>query len=102
MILPMQLQSSYEYIETINLKELGIRKNISVFITNFQKEKCIVFYITQKSRFLQKDVDKINEIKDTILKNIEYKMKQKTILIESPLCSKAKAKLSLNDWIVLS
>jgi hypothetical protein len=101
MVLPIQLDNSYKYVETIDLKELGIRKKIAVFITNVEKEKCLVFHITQKSRFLQKDVDKINEIRTIILENKEYDITLKTIIIESPLCSKAKNKLSDEEWIVL-
>lgn len=102
MTLPSELNDLYKYIQTINLKELGIRKKISVFIVvDSNNQYSIAFYITQKSRFLQKDADKIEEIKSIILENIEYKVKEKIILIKSPLCSKAKNKLSLDKWIVL-
>lgn len=101
MILPAQINSLYDHIETLNLKDFGIRKKIDVFITkNSKDEDCIIFYITQKSRFLQKDADKIEEIKTIILNNIPYEITSKIILIKSPLCSKAKDKLEKSNWIV--
>jgi len=101
MKLPEKINSKYQYVETINIKELGIRKKIDVFITkNIKDENSILFYVTQKSRFLQKDVDKLEEINTVILSNIQEQIKEKVILIESPLCSKAKTKLEELDWTI--
>ena len=103
MTLPSPLQNRYQYIKTIDLKELGIRKKILVYIVkNKQDQKSLIFYITQKSRFLQKDVDKIEEIQTIIVQNIKYNIMEKIIYIESPLCSKAKEKLFSLKWMLLS
>lgn len=99
MKLPEKINSTYQYIETINLKNLGIRKKIDIYIAkNAQNENAIIFYITQKSRFLQKDVDKLEEIIHIVLQNIDHQVSAKIILIESPLCSKAKTKLQGLHW----
>ena len=101
MILPEQMNSRYTQIKTIDIKDLGIRKKIDIFIAeDLNNNKHVIFYITQKSRFLQKDVTKIEEIKTIVLDNVKDKIIMKTIIIESPLCSKAKAKLEQLDWLV--
>lgn len=102
MKLPEQINSLYKHIETINLKDLGIRKKLDIFIASDKEDKKhIIFYITQKSRFLQKDILKIEEIKTIVLDNIQNKIIITTIIIKSPLCSKAKNKLEQLNWIVL-
>ena len=53
MALPVQINTDYKYIETINLQELGIRKKIGIYIANDLNDiTTMIFHITQKSRFL--------------------------------------------------
>ena len=102
MILPTQINSLYKHIKTINIKELGIRKKLDVYIANDLKDQnSIIFCISQKSRFLQKDVDKIEEINNIITNSIQEQILSKVILIESPLCSKAQKKLENLQWKVI-
>lgn len=103
MTIPEEIQSTYQNITTINPKDFGIRKKIGIFLATYKNdEEYMIFYITQKSRFLQKDVDKIEEIKTIILKNIENdKDIKKTIFITSPLCSKAKEKMEKLQWLIM-
>jgi len=101
-MLPIKINPHYKYIETIDHKLLGIRKKIEIFIAkDLHDQTSVIFHISQKSRFLQKDVDKIVEIHEIVTKNITYTITSKIILIESPLCSKAKAKLEELQWIVI-
>ena len=101
-MLPDKIKSNYKYLETVNLKEFGIRKKIEIFVAkDLGDQISIIFHISQKSRFLQKDADKIEEISDIVTKNIKYTITSKIILIESPLCSKAKAKLEELQWNVI-
>ena len=102
MQLPTKISSHYKYTETINLKNLGIRKKIDVYLAlDTQKKSVLIVYITQKSRFLQKDVDKIEEIITTIKNTLEKDIEDKIIHIESPLCSKAKTKLESQYWNII-
>jgi len=101
-MLPIKINDSYKYIETIDHKQLGIRKKIEIFIAkDLNDQTSIIFHITQKSRFLQKDVDKIEDIRDIVTNKITSRIISKVILIESPLCSKAKDKLEKLQWIVI-
>lgn len=101
-ILPPKLQSLYKNIETLNPKDFSIRKKINIFIAkNLENETTLIFQINQKSRFLQKDAEKIEEILSIILEKTKQKLTKKTIIIDSPLCSKAKLKLEEKDWLVL-
>lgn len=102
MTLPVQINNLYQLLETINPKELGIRKKLDIFITKDLKDNIIIlFHITQKSRFLQKDVDKIDEISNIVINSTQYSITSTAIFIESPLCSKAKAKMEKLQWIVI-
>ncbi|MGB5868522.1 MAG: hypothetical protein WBG69_11680 [Arcobacteraceae bacterium] len=94
---PTQLEQTFTNLKQLNPKDYGIRKKLDIFTAqNNADEETLILHIVQKSRFLQKDVDKIEEI--VTLLNIEPH--SKSILIESPLCSKAKAKLENNNWSV--
>ena len=102
MILPLKINTHYQHIETINPKELGIRKKVSIFIVkDLNDQTAVIFQISQKSRFLQKDADNMQKIIEIVTNNIKYTITSKIILIESPLCSKAKAKLKDLQWIVI-
>lgn len=100
--LPSQIYIDYKNIEQLNLKELKIRKKLDIFITTHENDKySLIFHIIQKSRFLQKDVDKIEEILSIVQDFTQKKFIQKIIYIESPLCSKAKNKLENLSWNVI-
>ena len=103
MTIPDEITSSYQNIKIINPKDFGIRKKLGIFEALDQNDNnTLIFYITQKSRFLQKDVDKMEEIKTIILKNKtnEHEIK-KAIIIKSPLCSKAKEKMDIQQWMIM-
>lgn len=94
----MTLQSLENIPHTaIDPKDLKIRKKIQIYC--FDKNSILLF-IEQKSRFLQKDVEKIEDIfiKTSQFTNITFT--NKYIQIEAPLCSKAKTKLENLNWEV--
>ena len=100
-ILKSKIDSVFHNIQTLNPKDLGIRKKLDIYIdTNSKNEKTLILYITQKSRFLQKDADKIEEIYKIVCNYIDSLLLLKVIFIESPLCSKAKLKLEQEEWRV--
>ena len=91
----------YRSLKEFNLKEIGVRKKVDVFIGIDEKDYyAIIFFINQKSRFLQKNVDEIERITDLVKKKEDHNFKNQIIFIDSPLCSKAKAKLKDLKWRV--
>jgi len=101
--IPTIIFSRYKNLTTLEPKKLGIRKKIALFVsTNEDDVTTLILHITQKSRFLQKDVDKMEEIIETIMSYLSLNHTKKVILIDSPLCSKANSKLELQEWAVLS
>ncbi|MCV6608219.1 MAG: hypothetical protein OIF32_08410 [Campylobacterales bacterium] len=91
----------YRSLKEFNLKEIGVRKKVDVFIGIDEKDYySIIFFLSSKSRFLQKNVDEIVKITDLVRKKEEHNFKNHLIFIDSPLCSKAKAKLKDLKWRV--
>jgi len=82
-------------------KKLKSRKKLKVYFGySIKNEYCIVFEIDRKSRFLQKDVD---ELENFILEvtNVKFKYKKKILILTAPLCSKAKEKLHNLGWRII-
>jgi hypothetical protein len=75
---------------------LNTRKKIKAFLgVNIKNEYCFVVVFEKKSRILSKDL----EILEEILPEINFRYKKKILVLNSPICSKAKEKLS--DWRIL-
>lgn len=85
-----------EYLQ-LDPKSMNIRKKLSLY----KKDQELLLHITQKSRVLQKDVEGFEDILSKVEENQNIKFKDKVIMIEAPLCSKAKAKLETLAWKVL-
>jgi hypothetical protein len=78
-----------------NIK-LNTRKKIKAFLgVNIKNEYCFIVVFEKQSRILSKDL----EILEKILPNINFRYKKKILVLNSPICSKAKEKLS--DWRIL-
>jgi len=102
-LIPELILSSFTNIEILNPKDFGIRKKVNIYTANNKEENpTIIFHIIQKSRFLQKDVDKIEDLNEIIINKMGVKQYKKAIIINPDLCSKAKNKLELEEWIILS
>lgn len=92
-------------INTTNLtmiepKELGLRKKVDIFMDNSHKTAYI--HTAGKSRVLQKDVEVFENIILKLQEHFHTTVNKKHIFIDSPLCSKAKAKFENNNWKVYS
>ena len=78
-----------------NIK-LNTRKKIKAFLgVNIKNEYCFIVVFEKQSRILSKDL----EILEKILPEINFRYKKKILVLNSPICSKAKEKLS--DWRIL-
>ena len=60
---------------------------------------CII-HIHKKSRILQKEARELMEFHRKLEKYKDIVIKKKYIYIQAPLCSKAKALLKENKWVV--
>ncbi len=89
----------YKKIQEIAPKELGIRNKIKIFkATDLRGYFWAIFAVSQKSRFLMKDVHKLQEIEQKLAIYCEHNFKYRAIFIDAPLCSKAAAALDELGW----
>ena len=100
-----------EYLQTKNIifksfkeivpKELGSRKKIEIYVgVDLKGYYAVVMRVEKKSRVLRKEVGELMALHEKLEKYIDSKIKKKYIIIEAPLCSKAKALLEENGWRV--
>ena len=91
----------FKEIQKVEPKELGSRKKIDIyFATSIDSEYYCIFKIDAKSRFLRKNADDLMVMADTLATYVEHSFKKKEVIINSPLCSKAKQYLKDNSWNV--
>lgn len=85
-------------ISIIEPKKLGIRKKVDIF--TISSHTIAYIHTAQKARVLQKDVEIFENIIKKLQEYFNIKVTKKNICIDSPLCSKAKAKFEANGWKV--
>lgn len=91
----------FKEIKKIEPKELGSRKKIDIYsATSVNSEYYCIFKIDAKSRFLRKNADELMAMSDKLASYVEHNFKRKEVIINSPLCSKAKEYLKENSWSV--
>jgi hypothetical protein len=84
----------FKTLDYFDLKRIKSRKKIKVLVgLDLKSNYHIIFELDAKSRFLQKDVDSLEELVYKIAEFKGHNFKYKALKITSPLCSKAKAKL---------
>lgn len=82
--------------EEVLPKDLGVRKKTGIF---YAKDH-LIFVISQKSRVLVKDTEKIEDILKKTEGYLDKIFQEKTVVIDAPLCSKAKKQLESLGWKV--
>ncbi len=86
-------------LEEINLATLNSRKKLKIFSgVNDKKYFVVIFYINQKSRFVLKNAKEIVDLEKRLEKNKNHVYKKKYVILESPLCSRAKIFLADDGW----
>lgn len=89
----------YKKMQEVAPKELGIRNKIKLYsATDTSNKYWAIIALSQKSRILMKDVHKFEEIYAKLCVFCERDFKYKTIFIDAPLCSKAKAAFEVAGW----
>ena len=82
-------------------KALGSRKKIEIYVgVDLKGYYAVVMRVKKKSRVLRKEVGELMALHETLESYIDSKIKKKYIIIEAPLCSKAKALLEEHGWKV--
>ena len=91
----------FKKLQEISPKELGIRNKIKIYKgVDIRGYFWAIFVVSQKTRILQKDVAKFEEIYTKLVVYSEHNYKYKTIFIDAPLCSKAKEGFKTLGWRV--
>ncbi len=80
----------------LDLKDIGLRKKMGIYFN----EHSLLFVISQKSRVLLKDAARFQEIYENVKRFTGTGFKNKIIIIDSPLCSKAEKELENLKWEV--
>jgi len=82
-------------LEEINL---NTKKRVKAFLgVNLKNEYCFILKMEKKSRFITKDIDTLYEF---MPEEINFRYKRKILILNSPICSKAKEKIS--EWKVIN
>ena len=91
----------FKDIKKIEPKQLGTRKKIEIYAaTSADLQYYAIFKIDAKSRFIRKSADDLMILEDKLASYLGHNFKQKEVIINSPLCSKAKQYLKHNHWSV--
>ena|SRR5690554_8182650 len=91
----------FKSFKEIKPKTLGSRKRVEIYLgVDLKGYYTLVMQFEKKSRVLQKETHELMGLHEKLELLIERKITQKYILIQAPLCSKAKAFLQEQGWVV--
>lgn len=91
----------YKKMVEIKSAQLGIRNRIKIYhATDTKGYFSAIFAVSQKSRLLMKDVQKLEEIYQKLIIFSDHNFKHKILFIDAPLCSKARDAFIKCGWSV--
>lgn len=91
----------FKSLKEISPKELGSRKKVSLYVgIDLKGYYALVMQVEKKSRVLRKEADDFLDLHEKLESYIDSKVTKKYIIINAPLCSKAKAMLEDKGWKV--
>ena len=91
----------FKKLKPIDLKHFGSRKKIKIYLgVDLKKYYACIIHIKKKSRILSKEAIELMAFHQKLEKLNESVIKKKYMYIQAPLCSKAKALLEKEKWIV--
>ncbi len=91
----------FKSLKTIDIKHLGSRKKIAIYLgVDLKKYYAAIFHVQKKSRVLKKEVLEFMQLHEKLELLNESKINKKYIYIQAPLCSKAKTLLEEEKWTV--
>lgn len=92
----------YKNLNEVPSKALGIRNRIRLFeATDRQGYYSAIFIVEQKSRILMKDVEKFETILRKLELYVDHAFKQRILMLDAPLCSKAEAAFKQQGWSII-
>ncbi len=91
----------FKSLKEITPKELGSRKKVSLYVgIDLKGYYALVMQVEKKSRVLRKEAGEFLALHEKLESYIDSKVTKKYIIINAPLCSKAKAMLEEHKWKV--
>ncbi|MBD3795398.1 MAG: hypothetical protein IE878_00900 [Epsilonproteobacteria bacterium] len=92
---------TFRSFKPIDTKQLGSTKKVKCYFgTNLERYFIFLIHVKRKMRVLRKDTHDFIELHTQMELLNDSKIKYKYLLIEAPLCSKAKKFLEENGWVV--
>lgn len=92
----------YKQLEEIEPKALKIRNRVKLYVAlDLDRYYNAIIVVSQKSRLLMKDVLKLEEIVEKMALYRDHQFKGKVLILDAPLCSKAKAAFIKAKWKII-
>ena len=92
----------YKKLEEIQPKELNIRNKVKLYCAlDLNRYYNAVIVVSQKSRLLMKDLAKFEEIVHKMSLYRDHQFKGKVLMLDAPICSKAKAAFKKAKWKII-
>lgn len=92
----------YKNLKEVPPKALGIRNRIRLFeATDTKGYYTALFVVAQKSRVVMKDVEKFETILQKLQLYVDHGFKQRVLMLDAPLCSKAEAAFKQRGWKII-
>ncbi|MEY3090645.1 MAG: hypothetical protein RL113_961 [Pseudomonadota bacterium] len=91
----------FKSLKEIAPKALGSRKKVAIYLgVNLKGFYALVMQIEKKSRVLRNEAEELMALHHKLERYIDSRITLKYMMIDAPLCSKAKAMLEENGWKV--
>jgi TRAP-type uncharacterized transport system substrate-binding protein len=89
----------FKKLHPIENKRLGTRKKIMIYEgVDLHSNYVAIFHLVQKSRFLRKNADELENLFEKLKTVQDHNYKKKVLLYDMPLCSKAAALMKERGW----
>ncbi len=91
----------FRSLRPLDPKALGIKKRLELFEgVDLEGAFVLVMKIARKSRVVQKEAQQLEVLAKEIESKVGHRFKYRYMIIQAPLCSKAKKWLEENGWRV--
>ncbi len=89
----------FRSLEPLESKTFEIKKRVKLFRgLDTQNSFVLVVQMAKKSRLLQKEVQELEKMSKKIEAKLDHGFKRRFLLIQGPICSKAKEELEKMGW----
>ena len=83
-------------------KELASRKRVGIYLgVDLKKYYTMIIFVAKKSRILRKEAMELMELHKRLERYNDSKILKRCIIIDAPLCSKAKRLMLEDGWDVV-